>query len=37
MIESVRARPVETVDAIPLVENEQHTRSTRRMFDQRSD
>ena len=37
MTGSVFAQPVETVDAIPLIADEQHTRSTPRMYEQRSD
>ena len=37
MTGSVFVQPVETVDVIPFVAEEQQTRSTRWMFDQRSD
>ena len=37
MTGSVFAQPVETVETIPLVADEQHPRSARRIFEQRSD
>ena len=37
MTRSVLARPVEIVDVIPFVQDEQQTRSTRWTFDQRRD